>query len=114
MLPANQGFPITGPDGPAPIAGAIAQIVQNGWPRTWSALDELRAIAGDGGHLGVDVRRDVHDERRRGLNPKVNTEIIHNSLREVRSEGHVGLSSAERSIVQAGGVASAPAKLIVQ
>src|SRR5437879_7090434 len=49
-------------DGPAPIAGAIAYIVQDRRRCHRPTFDELRPIASQRLHLGVDVGADVNDK----------------------------------------------------
>src|SRR5262245_30281996 len=55
---------VTGSDRPAPITGAIAQIVEERGGNRWPAFDELRTVAFQRLHLRLDERSDVENERR--------------------------------------------------
>src|SRR5262245_9209595 len=67
LLAANERLAVAGADGPAPVTGPVAQVVQEGRRGGRPAGDELRAVAGHGTHLAVDVRGDVQHERRPGV-----------------------------------------------
>src|SRR5260370_14266287 len=89
FFPRNERFAKTHTDSPAPVPGTITEIVQQGRRCGRPAFDELRPVAGDGLHLAFDVRSDIHDKRRPGMNSQVNGEVIKNPLGIMRRARHV-------------------------
>src|SRR5262249_45515908 len=67
LFSTDEGLAIAGANGPAPIAGAVAEVVEDRRRRARAAFNELRMIAGNAPHFVIDVGRDVAHKGRAGV-----------------------------------------------